>query len=241
MLTRIVAAAAVTLTCSTAFAGPAAADPSPRIDTTATAVVLSGFGPGGFSRAEDGSIRVTMDGESVARLPAHYTLDGVTHRIDAGITEDGGTLTLTPELATRPVASTLENQMALSDFATTMKRGPLIGSIVGAVVGAVIGIAVGASTCLVVGPACLATIPVALAAFAGAGGIAGTVLVGGGALAVGLWDYLTVLGAPPGHSRYAGTPELADPHGAGVPNPPLQLPSGSAKGLNSGSSSGTGN
>ena len=104
-----------------------------------------------------------------------------------------------------------------------------------------VGIAIGASTCLVVGPACLATIPVALAAFAGAGGIAGTVLVGGGALAVGLWDYLTVLGAPPGQSRYAGTPELADPHGAGVPNPPLQLPSGSAKGLNSGSSSGTGN
>jgi hypothetical protein len=91
-----------------------------------------------------------------------------------------------------------------------------------------------------VGPGCLATIPAAVLAFAGAGGVAGTVLVGGGALAAGLWNYLTVLQAPPGQSSYAGQGGMLDPNGTGAPDAQLQLPSGSANGLGAGSASGSG-
>ncbi|OXR41805.1 hypothetical protein B7C42_06147 [Nocardia cerradoensis] len=231
-------AATAALTASVAIA--TAEPPAPSIETISGAVVLSGFAPGAFRAGPDGDVRVTVDGTPVATLPASFTVDGVAHRIDTRIGDGGRTLTMTPDIARRPAASAMENQLALNDFATIMSRGPVIGTVVGTVLGALVGAAVGASTCLVVGPGCLATIPAAVLAFAGAGGVAGTVLVGGGALAAGLWNYLTVLQAPPGQSSYAGQGGLLDPNGTGTPDAQLQLPSGSANGLGAGSASGSG-
>lgn len=233
-------AATAALTASVAVATATAEPPAPSIETISGAVVLSGFHTGAFRAGDDGSVRVTVDGSPVATLPASFTVDGVAHRIDTNIGDGGRTLTMTPDIARRPAASAMENQLALNDFATIMSRGPVIGTVVGTVLGALVGAAVGASTCLVVGPGCLATIPAAVLAFAGAGGVAGTVLVGGGALAAGLWNYLTVLQAPPGQSSYAGQGGLLDPNGTGAPDAQLQLPSGSANGLGAGSASGSG-
>ncbi|MCC3317261.1 hypothetical protein [Nocardia africana] len=235
-LTAATAAVAASLTVATAGAEPS----TPSIETLSGAVVLSGFADGAFSAGDDGSVRVSVGGTPVATLPARFTVDGIAHRIDTRIDDGGRTLTLTPDIAVRPAASAMENQLALNDFATVMSRGPVIGTVVGTVLGALVGAAVGASTCLVVGPGCLATIPAAVLAFAGAGGVAGTVLVGGGALAAGLWNYLTVLQAPPGQSSYAGQGGMLDPNGTGAPDAQLQLPSGSANGLGAGSASGSG-
>ncbi|WP_063006670.1 hypothetical protein [Nocardia kruczakiae] len=232
-LTAATAAVTAFLTAATATAEP----PAPSIETISGAVVLSGFATGAFSA---GAVRVTVDGTPVATLPASFTVDGIAHRIDTRIGDGGRTLTMTPDIARHPAASAMENQLALNDFATIMSRGPVIGTVVGTVLGALVGAAVGASTCLVVGPGCLATIPAAVLAFAGAGGVAGTVLVGGGALAAGLWNYLTVLQAPPGQSTYAGQGGMLDPNGTGAPDAQLQLPSGSANGLGAGSASGSG-
>ncbi|WP_062995779.1 hypothetical protein [Nocardia mikamii] len=235
-LTAATAALTASVTVATATAEP----PAPSIETVSGVVVLSGFAVGAFSADADGSVRVTVDGTPVATLPASFTVDGIAHRVDTRIEDGGRTLTMTPDIARRPAASAMENQLALNDFATIMSRGPVIGTVVGTVLGALVGAAVGASTCLVVGPGCLATIPAAVLAFAGAGGVAGTVLVGGGALAAGLWNYLTVLQAPPGQSSYAGQGGMLDPNGTGAPDAQLQLPSGSANGLGAGSASGSG-
>lgn len=245
MFARIVAvgtaALAVAAFTTTVLGTTASAeDSAPRIEINSGSVFLSGFDHGGFTRSGDGSIRVTEGTRPVAELPSTFTLDGNVHRLDSRIGDGGSTLTLTPVLAAHPVASAMENQLALDDFATTMRRGPVIGTVIGTVVGALVGAIVGASTCVVVGPACLATVPAAIVAFARAGGVAGTLLVGGGALAVGLWNYLTVLQAPPGQSPYAGQGGLLDPNGTGVPDSQLRLPSGSAKGFRGGSSSGSG-
>jgi hypothetical protein len=240
MSSRTIAALTAALTASVAVATATAEPPAPSIETDSGAVVLSGFAAGAFSAGGDGSVRVNVDGTPVATLPASFTVDGVAHRIDTRIDDGGRTLTMTPDIARRPAASAMENQLALNDFATIMSRGPVIGTVVGTVLGALVGAAVGASTCLVVGPGCLATIPAAVLAFAGAGGVAGTVLVGGGALAAGLWNYLTVLQAPPGQSSYAGQGGMLDPNGTGAPDAQLQLPSGSANGLGAGSASGSG-
>ncbi|AHH21503.1 hypothetical protein NONO_c67360 [Nocardia nova SH22a] len=238
MFARALAAGTAALAATVTIAVTATAQPpTPDVEISAAAVVLSGFAPGGFAPGPDGSILVTAAG---ATLPTTFALDGVTHRIDARIGEGGRTLTLTPEIAARPVASAMENQLALNDFATLMSRGPVVGTVIGTVVGALVGALVGASTCLVVGPACIATIPAAILAFAGGGGVAGTVLIGGGTLAVGLWNFLTVLQAAPGQSSYAGQGGLLDPNGTGAPDAQLQLPSGSANGLGAGSSSGSG-
>ncbi|MBV7706711.1 hypothetical protein ACWDXV_14135 [Nocardia nova] len=236
VLTAATAALAASVTVATATAEP----PAPSIETTSGAVVLSGFAAGAFSAGDDGSVGVTVGGTPVTTLPASFTLDGTAHRIATRVGDGGRTLTMTPDIARRPAASAMENQLALDDFATVMSRGPVIGTVVGTVLGALIGAAVGASTCLVVGPGCLATIPAAVLAFAGAGGVFGTVLVGGGALAAGLWNYLTVLQAPPGRSPYAGQGGMLDPNGTGAPDAQLQLPSGSANGLGAGSASGSG-
>ncbi|MEU1550965.1 hypothetical protein [Nocardia sp. NPDC005745] len=164
-------------------------------------------------------------GMRLETLPTAYTRDGVSYPVATRVGDDGRSLTLKPvETDPRPVAGALENQLALGDFATAMSVGPTVGLIAGTVLGAVIGAAVGASTCLVVGPGCVATLPAAIGAFAGAGGVVGGVVGGTAGLLAGGWKYLTTLQAAPGTSPYANSDGLQDPNGAGVPNSPLRLP-----------------
>ncbi|MFE2955051.1 hypothetical protein [Nocardia tengchongensis] len=232
-----------------AAAGPGRADVGPPVHYTVSVVgdsvrtVLDG---GSFAVAADRqSIEVHNNaGLVVDAIPLTVLLgDGrvpVTQRIDDG----NRTLTLAPDLsgvptaALQPIGSPIENQLALTDLANSLSRGPLIGTAIGMAVGAVIGGVLGLGTCAVVGPACVATVPAAVLVFSGAGGLAGTLVGGGAGLVDGVRKYLITLQSPPGESPYAHN-GLVDPDGTGVPDAILRLPSGSSSGLRSGSSGGS--
>ncbi|MFR9749690.1 hypothetical protein ACL02S_01495 [Nocardia sp. 004] len=236
----LAAATATVLAATPATAQPAAA-PNYHATIAGNSVVVTLDGAT-FSTATDGRAVLihNADGATLATLPKNFTFDGLPGTLTSEITDHATTLTLTPDragLAAHPqlhsVASPLEDQLALNDLAGKLSTGPLVGGIVGTVVGALVGAVIGLGSCLVVGPACLATVPTAIAAFAGAGGVAGTLLAGGAVLADGLWKYLSTIQAPPGQSPYANEGGLLDREGAGVPNPKLRLPklpSGSASG-----------
>ncbi|WP_454195240.1 hypothetical protein [Nocardia sp. Marseille-Q1738] len=186
-----------------------------------------------------------LDGELLDTLPLAFTIDGERHEIAQQITGAGRVLTLIPDVAShrdraQPVASPLEEQLALNDLSNNLTRGTVVGTVVGLATGAVIGAVIGLGSCLVVGPGCLATAPAVIMALAAGGGLVGTLLGGGIGLADGLWKYLTTRQAAPGTSPYANQDDLLDPNGAGVPDAELRLPSGSAGGLRSGSFSGSG-
>ncbi|MEC3916801.1 hypothetical protein [Nocardia sp. CDC160] len=246
MKLRTTAFAAITAAGAITFAAvPATADPT----TTATYhagvqgdSVVTMLDGATFALAPDaGSVIIrAVDGAQLDTLPLAYEIDGVRHPILQRISADGRTLALTPDTGVRPVASPLENQMALTEFASHMSTGTLVGTIGGFVVGALVGAVVGLGSCLIVGPGCLATTPAAIAAFASAGGLVGTLALGGAALVDGVWKYVRTLQAAPGESAYADHGGLLDPNGTGVPDAIPRLPSIPLKPLMSGSSSGSG-
>ncbi|WP_280438459.1 hypothetical protein [Nocardia carnea] len=189
---------------------------------------------------------VDAHNQPLTTLPLTYWLNERPFAIKEQIAADGRTLTLTPDLPTthtaapHPVASPMEEQLALNELSTQLTRNAGLGGLAGAAVGAAIGAVLGLGSCLVVGPACLATAPAVIAAFAGAGGVVGTLVAGGAALSDAGWKYIVTLQAPPGQSPYAGQDGILDQDGTGVPDANLRLPSGSAGGMNSGSASGSG-
>ncbi|MFE6857747.1 hypothetical protein [Nocardia sp. NPDC057668] len=213
-------AAAAALTVA---AAPAGAEPAPEYRSEiVNGTVVTTLRGASFTLAPDGrSVRVHDDaGRPVLSLPLAIELDGATRPIGGHIADQGRTLTLTP----RPVASPLENQLALTEFAGSLTRASLTATIGGFVIGALVGAAMGLGSCLLVGPACLATTPAAIMAFAAGGGVAATLTLGGAALAQGLWKYVTTLQAPPGASEYALQDGLLDPNGTGAPDATLRLP-----------------
>ncbi|MFF0453522.1 hypothetical protein [Nocardia africana] len=153
---------------------------------------------------------------------------GIAHRIDPRIDDGGRTLTMTPDIAPRPAASAMENQLALNDFATVMSRGPVIGTVVGTVLGALVGAAVGASTCLVVGPGCLATIPADVLAFAGAGGVIVRRRCGGSHRGCGRRPPKSAAGWHRGRGRSASTIARARRDDGVVSIAPTRLTAGNA-------------
>ncbi|MFI1918325.1 hypothetical protein [Nocardia sp. NPDC020380] len=214
------------------------ADAGWRATVTAGAVVTT-MESGAFALSADRrAITVRAgDGQEMASLPLGFEFNGRSYPIAADISADSRELTLTPDPAVRhdlaPIASPTENQLALDDLASAMTTNTLIGTVGGTVIGLLVGAVIGFGSCLVVGPGCLATAPAALVAFAGAGGLVGTLLAGGGTLAAGLWRYLATVQAAPGQSEYAQRGGLLDPNGAGVPDanlrfPKITLPSGSS-------------
>lgn len=244
MTLRTTTFAALLATGALAATGTATAEPAaPEYRSAAVgATVITELTHARFALAPDRqSVLVQSEsGEgSLLTLPLSFELDGAAHPILHEIADDGRRLLLTPSVA-QPVASPLENQLALNELASNMSKGPLIGTLAGTVIGALVGAAIGLGSCLVVGPGCLATAPAAIAAFAAGGGVLGTLVVGGVALTDGVWKYLTTLQAAPGESPFAGQDGMLDPNGTGVPDANLRLPSGSASGLKAGSSSGSG-
>ncbi|MFE3793642.1 hypothetical protein [Nocardia tengchongensis] len=241
-LRTTLSAASLSLCAVTAVAATASADqpPTAPIPTLAARVVGDSvvaladhalFVPGVGERTIE--VR-SLDGQPILALPADFLLDGQHHPIQYRIMAAGHALALTPDTGLRPVASPMEDQLALNDFAADMTRVPL-GGIAGTVLGALVGVAIGLGSCLVVGPACLVTAPAAIGAFAGAGAVLGTLVAGGAALADGLWKYLTTVHAAPGQSAYAGQGGVLDPNGTGVPDSVLRMPP-----MGSGSSGGSG-
>lgn len=230
-------------------AQPACADvPTPvpyRIHVVGDSVVTT-VDNARFALSEDRQLVVLHDStdQAVEFLPVAYSIGGMVRPLAESISDDGSTLTLRPDMnrlesAPRTVASPLEEQRALTELASSLTRGPLLGTAVGTVVGALVGAAIGAASCLVVGPACIATVPAAALAFAAAGGLAGTLVGGGVALTDGLWKYLSTVQSPPGQSPYADRDGVTTPDGVVIPDANLQLPSGSSSGIRSGSSSGS--
>ncbi|MFE3959993.1 hypothetical protein ACFXPS_38185 [Nocardia sp. NPDC059091] len=196
--------------------------------------VITTIDAGTFTPAADGGSIVVSDdaGQIVGRLPLAFALNGIRYDIRHNISAGGRTLDLAPDLASaQPIASPLENQLAANDslgeFGAALALGPLAGAAAGAIVGAVLAVA----TCAVLAVGCLVTGLPIIGVFAGAGGLAGTILaglVGGGYSG---WNYLNTLTAPPGQSSYAK--DGAGTDGAGIPDSPLRfprLPSGSSSG-----------
>ncbi|MFJ9367635.1 hypothetical protein ACIRRA_24885 [Nocardia sp. NPDC101769] len=228
---------------------PGRADTTEPVHYTLTALansVQTALNGGTFAVSADGrSIEVRDDaGQPVDAIPLTVFVGDARVPVAQHLDDENRTLTLTPDLsavdvgALRPIASPIEDQAALTDLANNLSRGPLIGTVIGMAVGAVIGGVLGLGTCAVIGPACVATVPAAVAVFAGAGGLAGTLVGDGVGLVDGVRKYLITLQSAPGESPYAHN-GLLDPQGAGVPDGILRLPSGSANGIRTGSSAGS--
>ncbi len=241
----VAAAAALTVAAQPAHAEP---PPAPSFRTTVTdGVVMTELDGAGFGLATDERTVEIRDPHNrvLAVLPLTFQVNDRVFAISQHISHDRRTLLLDPDVESvrraglEPVASPVEDQLALNQLAGDLARNLGIGTFTGAVVGAAVGAVLGLGSCLIVGPACLATVPAAIAAFAGAGGVAGTLIAGGAAVVDAGWKYLLTLQSPPGQSPYAGQDGLLAENGTGVPDANLRLPSGSGSGLSSGSSGGS--
>lgn len=223
------AAAGITMTAATANATP---EPPvvPPVSYQATisdgAVVVS-LEHGTFARAEGAEwvrIRDTA-GTVLDTLPLLYAIDDQQLPILEQISDDGRTLRLTPDLTTvnrttlHPVASPLENQLAMNDLIDSVSIGTSIGSLVGTAIGATLGIGVGfapaGASCLVLSLGCIVAVLPIVSLTAGVGGIAGLVIAGAPNAVFAIYRYITTLNAAPGQSDYA--PDLKGK--AGIPTP----------------------
>ncbi|WP_327138925.1 hypothetical protein [Nocardia sp. NBC_01327] len=246
MKLRTPAFVAITAASAIAVAAtPASAEPDATARYQATVVdgtVVTTLDNATFTLSGDRMSVVAHDSAAqlVLALPLAFDLDGVVHPIRQQILNAGRTLVLTPDTGLHPVASPMENQLALTAFAANMTMASLAATVGGFVVGALVGAVVGLGSCLLVGPGCLGTAPAAILAFAGGGGVAASLLFGGAALVQGLWKYVTTLQAAPGESSYANQDGLLDPDGTGAPDANLRLPALPLKPLLTGSASGSG-
>lgn len=234
-----------------AVATPANAQPAPESTfrtTIAAESVITTVDNAAFAVAPSGQAVTVTDAQNqvLTAFPLTFRIGEQSFSIGQQISADGRTLTLTPDVAAvraqspQLVASPMEEQLALNQLAGDLGRNMGIGGFAGTVVGAAIGAVIGLGSCLVVGPACLATAPAAIGAFAGVGGVVGTLVGGGAALADSGYKYIITLQAAPGTSPYAGQDGIIDENGTGVPDANLRLPSGSADGFKSGSAGGSG-
>ncbi|MGW5112182.1 hypothetical protein [Nocardia sp. NPDC004123] len=195
---------------------------------------------GRFQADQDGAAITVLDaaGQPAARIPLAFALDNRTYEIQPQISADGRTLSLLPDIAgAQPIASPLENQLALDDGQSKLGLAMALGPLAGAIGGAVIGVVVALVSCAVLTIGCLLTGLPIIGVFAGAGGLAGTILGGGAAAAYAVWNYLDTLSKAPGDSRYAKDGEGTN--AAGVPDSHLRIPR-LATGSGGGSSSGSG-
>ncbi|MGF6881319.1 hypothetical protein ABIA39_001199 [Nocardia sp. GAS34] len=206
--------------------------------------VTTSLGAGHFTAAPDGHSILVVDelGRTVGQLPLSIRLADRGYDVRQSISHDGRTLRLAADLSSarplaQPVASPLENQRAANDSLAQLGLASALGPLAGAVAGAVLGAVVALATCAILTVGCLLTGLPIIGVFAGVGGLAGTILAGGGAAAWGAWNYPQTLAAPPGTSPYAKNGEGTD--GAGVPDSVLRVPK-LATGSSSGSGSGKG-
>lgn len=171
-------------------------------------------------------------GKVATKLPLTYKLNNIDYPISQTVSSDKRTLTLTPVTdpskiqvsdkpvpvaagdkviplvrQAKPIASDAENQLALQSFTSQLGMGTSVGSLVGTAIGAalgfVAGVVVAGSVCLV--PPfidCIETAFPIVATVATVGGIGGTVLAGGGALATSGWEYVQTLFAAPYTTKY---------------------------------------
>ncbi|MEV6659676.1 ammonium transporter [Nocardia fluminea] len=215
VMAALLATAAVTVT-GTAHAQP---QPSPSTVTYRADIVdgdvLTTLDGGTFALASDRDVVEIRDtaGTVLDALPLGFRVDGQQLGIEEQISADGTTLRLRPQLDTidhaalKPVASPVENQLAMNDLINSVSIGTSIGSLIGTAVGAVLGIGVGIAmagvSCLVLTLGCIVTILPTIGLTGAIGALAGSVLVGGPTAAVALYEYITTLNTAPGQSKFA--------------------------------------
>ncbi|MFF0609320.1 hypothetical protein ACFYUD_11670 [Nocardia tengchongensis] len=215
------AVAGVAITAATANATPETAAPQVTYHATLSgdSVVVT-LDHGTFATPQADSVVVRdSSGTTLDALPLAYTLDNQKLPLRQTITDDGHALRLTPDLATvdratlkpvadlKPVASPLENQLAMNDLINAASIGTSVGSLVGTAIGAVLGAGVGfalaGASCVVLSLGCVVAVLPIVSLVAGVGGLAGLVIGGGPTIAYALFQYVTTLNAAPGQSIYA--------------------------------------
>ncbi|NUS44215.1 MAG: hypothetical protein HOQ24_11070 [Mycobacteriaceae bacterium] len=162
-------------------------------------------------------------GAVVEKLPLQYRFNNVFFPIKQEISADRRTVTLTPQMdpvsarlissgqpakpmpQAKAIASPEEDRLAQANFMNQLGVATTVGSLVGTAIGAVVGGIAGAVIALASCAAFLACLIIGLpifATFAGAGGIAGTIIAGGGALVAAGQDYVQTMQAPAGTTHY---------------------------------------
>ncbi|WP_157534872.1 hypothetical protein [Nocardia inohanensis] len=218
MIAACFAAGVVTTVTAAATANAA---PEPAVSpvsyhaSVAEGTVVVSLEHGSFTRTEAADAVRIRDaaGAELDSLPLTYLLDEQRLPIRDEISADGRTLRLTPDLATldrrelHPVASPLENQLAMNDLINAVSIGTSVGSLIGTAIGAVLGVGVGfavaGASCLVLSLGCVVAVLPIVSLVGGVGGLAGLVLGGGPTAAYALYQYVTALNAAPGQSIYA--------------------------------------
>ncbi len=152
------------------------------------------------------------DGNTVVTLPLTYHIAGTDVQVKPELKNGDRDLVLTPDktvaagekvevqpilndgkrLVAKDVASPIENQRAMNDFASKFGIATAVGGFVGTAIGAVVGCVVS----LPVG--CLPGIPFG----AGIGGILGTIAVGGPTLIATAVDLVNTMTAAPGSTQW---------------------------------------
>ncbi|MFE3257941.1 hypothetical protein ACFXPS_00560 [Nocardia sp. NPDC059091] len=224
------AAAGVAVTAATANAAPEQpASPSPvsyHANLADGGVVVS-LDSGTFVETTD-AVRIRdAAGTVLDSLPLVFALDEQRLPIKDQISADGRTLRLTPDTsgldraALKPVASPLENQLAMNDLINTVSISTSVGSLIGTTIGAVVGVGVGfalaGASCLVLSLGCVVAVLPIVSLVGGVGGLTGLVVGGGPTTAYAIYQYITALNASPGQSIYAqnlqGKPGVPAPAG----------------------------
>ncbi|MFE2995440.1 hypothetical protein ACFXG4_10570 [Nocardia sp. NPDC059246] len=212
------AVAGVAVTAATANAAPeqSVSPVGYHAGLTDGTVVVS-LDHGTFTPAAADAIGIRDDAGTVLdSLPLAYTIDGQRLSIRQQVSDDGRTLRLTPDAAAvdrpiaaplTPVASPLENQLAMNDMINSVSIGTSVGSLIGTAIGAAIGLGVGftvaGASCLVLSLGCVIAVLPIMSLVGGIGGLAGLVIGGGPAAAYAVYQYVTALNAAPGQSIYA--------------------------------------
>ncbi|MFD4407774.1 hypothetical protein ACFWPH_33945 [Nocardia sp. NPDC058499] len=192
-----------------------AADPVSYHASIVGGSVVTRLDSGAFEVDDTAGMVAIQDsvGERIDALPLNYSVDGQQLALRHEITADGRTLTLTPETAgldrtaLKPVASPLENQLAMNDLINAVSISTSLGTLVGTAVGALAGIGVGlvlsGASCAVLSVGCVVAVLPIVSLTAGVGGIASLIIAGGPVSAAAAFEYVTTLNAPPGATKYA--------------------------------------
>ncbi|AHH22048.1 hypothetical protein NONO_c72910 [Nocardia nova SH22a] len=209
-------ASALLIGALTAGLTTAHADPAPAPEQLEYSVklvdktVVTTLQGGTFRLAEDHKSYAITDshGAAVMSMPTDVLVEGNEIPVVPVVKNEGTVLELTPQrtvttdhpVRVEPVASPMENQMAMNEFATQFG----IATAVGGFVGTAIGVVVGGITGCILGLPLLAVgcIPAAVAG-AGIGGILGTIALGGPALGIASMDLVNTIQAAPGTTKWA--------------------------------------
>lgn len=246
-VTTLLAGSALTVASGVSYAGPP--DPTPPAAVVAapgdsagypvhfqltadSASVTTTLIDGTFALSADNRAVIARDGtgQVVASIPLHLGVSrGSRVRLVSELSGDARTVTLSPVAADateqwgQEIATPWENQQAGNESANQLGLVTFFGPMVGALAGAVVGAAVALLTCAVLTIACLVTGLPTIGLFAGAGGVFGTIVLGGATAVWAAWNYVMTVIAPPGESDYADQGGF-EPGGAGVPKPQFRVP-----------------